>query len=168
MSVGGLYGREKEREIRVGAFPQPATGRFNRTFINSIVSYNPDPVRLALEGNYIRVDDQRHDLAGVPQVDDDTDESWNVTLYLGSSLSVCSFDVRADYGRYETPFAISESSSFDLWSVTGTVGISIVDEVEVRAEYRHDQADHGIYLENSAGRFTKADDVVSAQIVWSP
>jgi hypothetical protein len=48
--------------------------------------------------------------------------------------------------------------------VTGSV--ELVDGVEFRVEYRHDDADEDVYLDDSNGDDT--DDVIQAQLYWAP
>jgi hypothetical protein len=113
---------------------------------------NDQSVNYAIEGMWRRNDD---DQTG-------KDDVWSVAGYLGFGLGPVSMRLRGEY--MDDDGVIIGSNK--LWSITTTAGIELVDGVEFRVEYRHDDAKDDIFLDDSSPD-DKAD-ILQAQLVWAP
>ncbi|TFH27230.1 MAG: hypothetical protein E4H00_09740 [Myxococcales bacterium] len=111
-----------------------------------------DSVNYALEAMWRRNDD---DNTG-------TDDVWSVAAYVGFGLGPVSMRLRGEY-MDDQGVIIGNN---DVWSITATGGVELVDGVEFRVEYRHDDADNDMFLDDSHGDDTI--DVIQAQLVWAP
>ena len=49
---------------------------------------------------------------------------------------------------------------------TATFGWELVEGVDFRVEYRHDEANDPIFTDNGGSK--KSNDVIQAQLVWYP
>lgn len=113
---------------------------------------NDDNVNYAVEGMWRRNDS---DTFG-------EDDVWSIAAYAGFGLGPVSMRLRGEYMDDEGVI-IGDNK---LWSVTATGGVELVDGVELRVEYRHDDAKDDMFLDDSSGD-DKAD-VIQAQLVWAP
>ena len=134
--------------------------------INAIASGQIDAggagIRYAVEGNWIESENQIS-----PALTADTD-LWNAALYLGTDVGATAIDLRWDYTEDEDSMLFSGggANGTDVWSVTLTGSVPLTDGVDLRLEYRHDDADDRIYADDN----TSDDglDTVQAQVVWHP
>jgi hypothetical protein len=110
----------------------------------------------AVEGNW-RKDN--------PEGDASTD-FWNVGLYFGTSIGKASVGLRADYTDDE---GILAGVDTEIWSVTVTGAYTLVDGVDFRVEYRHDDADTDLFADGPIDVVNDdAIDTVQAQLIWYP
>lgn len=126
--------------------------------INAIVSGDIDVVerdlRYAIEA-YWRHDD--------PDGGEELD-LWSVVGYVGADVSgPFAFDLRIEYADDE---GIILGDDSDVWSLTPTLSVDLVDGVDFRFEYRFDKAGEDIFVEDS-----DPDDTlhsITGQLVWTP
>lgn len=147
-----------------------------RTLINAIVSGAANPgdwgVTYAVEGMWRQDIDP---IASFPGGDPLHDVSqWNIAGYLGTEFGPTNIDLRFEYVGDKgilTDAANGTGTSFgknvNVWEITTTLAWSLVDGVDLRVEYRHDDANEPIYSKNG-GRSRSSADVIQAQLVWYP
>jgi len=92
-------------------------------------------------------------------------EMTGVALYTSTSVGSADLDLRLDFIDDE---GITTSADTEVWAVTVTASWALADGVDLRLEYRHDDADDAIFNDDSAGGTDDALDTVQAQLVWSP
>jgi hypothetical protein len=139
---------------------------------NLIVSGDLGAASFAAEGNY-REDDE--DVSGPSS----TDTMWNVAVYGGTDIGAAGVDLRFDYTDIEQERAAADTffpvgglpavgGDAEIWSVTLTGSWELADGVALRLEYRHDDADGDIFVDDSASGADDSVDTVQAQLVWTP
>ena len=64
-------------------------------------------------------------------------------------------------------FDVNQVGGVDLWEITATASWALVDGVDFRVEYRHNDANKDIFGD-SATKNTDTQDVIQAQLVWYP
>jgi hypothetical protein len=149
----------RELNIRLAGFYDGATGGSQTRLMNAVASgalpLTGDAVTYAVEGNW----QESRSTAGAGALD-----LWNVALYMGTEYGPTGVDVRLDYTDDQ---GILTTVSTDLWSLTVTGSLALVDEVDFRVEYRHDEASGAVFGQGSA---TGADSLntVQARVVWRP
>jgi hypothetical protein len=149
----------RELNIRLAGFYDGTTGGSQTRLMNAVASgavpLTGDAVTYALEGNW----QESRSTVGAGALD-----LWNVALYMGTEYGPTGVDVRLDYTDDQ---GILTTVSTDLWSLTVTGSLALVDEVDFRVEYRHDEASGAVFGEDSA---TGADSLntVQARVVWRP
>ncbi len=155
--LGAAIGRELN--IRLAGFYDGDTGGAQTRLMNAVASgavpLTGDGVKYAVEGNW--QESRPPDGAGSLDL-------WNVALYMGTEYGPTGVDVRLDYTDDQ---GILTTVSTDLWSLTVTGSWAMVDGVDFRVEYRHDQADDAVFSEDS----TAGDDslnTVQARVIWRP
>jgi hypothetical protein len=121
--------------------------------ISGDVSMGDNDLNYALEGMFRRNDD---DNTG-------NDDMWTIAGYFGFDVGPVGMNLR---GEYVDDDGILFGQSTKLWAATVTGSVELVDGVEFRVEYRHDDADDDIYLDN--GNTDDKDDVIQAQLYWAP
>jgi hypothetical protein len=121
--------------------------------ISGDIAMGDNDVNYALEGMFRRNDD---DNTG-------KDDMWSVAGYFGFDVGPVGMNLRGEYVDDE---GILFGDDVKLWAATVTGSVELVDGVEFRVEYRHDDADEDIYLDDSSGDDT--DDVIQAQLYWAP
>ncbi|RMD82630.1 MAG: hypothetical protein D6815_08725 [Candidatus Dadabacteria bacterium] len=129
-----------------------------RQYYNLILSGNLDEVlasglSYAIEGHY-RQDD--------PKGPGSTD-MWGITVYGGAEFGPTGIDLRWEYMDDE---GLVLGANTELWSLTVTASWALADGREVRGEYRHDDADDPIFVDESTVDDTL--DTLQAQVVWYP
>jgi hypothetical protein len=149
----------RELNIRLAGFYDGTTGGSQTRLMNAVASgavpLTGDSVTYALEGNW----QESRSTVGAGALD-----LWNVALYMGTEYGPTGVDVRLDYTDDQ---GILTTVSTDLWSLTVTGSLALVDEVDFRVEYRHDEASGAVFGQDSA---TGADSLntVQARVVWRP
>lgn len=130
----------------------------NQWLGNGIISGNlamgDSDVNYAIEGMYRKNDDNHTG---------SDDDMWSLAGYFGFDIGPVGMNLRGEYVDDE---GILFGEDVKLWAATVTGAIELVDGVEFRVEYRHDDADEDIYLDDSHGDDT--DDVIQAQLYWAP
>jgi hypothetical protein len=121
--------------------------------ISGDIAMGDNDVNYALEGMFRRNDD---DNTG-------KDDMWSIAGYFGFDVGPVGMNLR---GEYEDDEGILFGQDTKLWTATVTGSVELVDGVEFRVEYRHDDADEDIYLDDSDADDT--GDVVQAQLYWAP
>jgi hypothetical protein len=146
--VAGLYSEE------------PGGGDTDVGQLNAIVSglvpINDDSdVRYAVEGNWREVDP-----------DSGSDSTlWSVVGYLGFDVGPVAVDGRLEYMDDDDGQLLGANSN-EIVSFTLTGTIALVEGVDFRMEYRHDEADKKVYLDGGSG--DDSVDILQAQVVWHP
>jgi len=137
--MGAAIGRELN--IRLAGFYDGATSGTQTRLMNAVASgavpLTGDGVKYAVEGNW----QESRPLGGAAALD-----LWNVALYMGTEYGPTGVDVRLDYTDDQ---GILTTVSTDLWSLTVTGSWAMVDGVDFRVEYRHDEADDAVFSEDS-------------------
>ena len=121
--------------------------------ISGDIAMGDNDVNYAVEGMFRRNDDD----------DTGADDMWSIAGYFGFDVGPVGMNLRGEYVDDE---GILFGQDTKLWAATVTGSVELVDGVEFRVEYRHDDADEDIYLDDSDGDDT--DDVIQAQLYWAP
>jgi hypothetical protein len=53
-----------------------------------------------------------------------------------------------------------------VWDFTLTAAVALVEGVDLRVEYRHDEADKAVF--GDGGGLDDSMDLIQAQVVWHP
>ena len=97
-------------------------------------------------------------------------ESWSIAAYLGTNIGATNLDLRFEYvddgGILTSRQGIGDGGA-DLWEITATASWALVDGVDFRVEYRHNDANRDIFGD-SRNQNTDTQDVIQAQLVWYP
>jgi hypothetical protein len=127
---------------------------------NSIIHGKLEPggvgLRYAIEYTYLDNDPDQSAGGG-------STKSHDVTANIGTDLGPTAIDFRFDYLNDDgniTPV------STKVYSSTLTLAWALVEGMDFRVEYRHDEADDSIYGDGSNTK--KHDNIVQAQLVWYP
>ncbi|MEE8311588.1 MAG: outer membrane beta-barrel protein [Candidatus Binatia bacterium] len=126
-------------------------------------------LRYALEAQWRQ---DRDSVAGLQAGQPGQDlQNWGVVGYLVTGLGCADLAVRLEWvddgGILTGGFNNSFAKDVRLWEITTTFSWPLVAGVDLRLEYRHDQANDPIYAADS-GRARYSDDVIQAQLVWHP
>jgi len=96
-------------------------------------------------------------------------QNWGVAGYLVAGLGRADLAVRLEWvddgGILTGGFSNSFAKDVRLWEITSTFSWPLVAGVDLRLEYRHDQANAPIYAADG-GRARYSDDVIQVQLVW--
>lgn len=145
----------------------------NTAMVTAIASGVLDATSLALsyalEAQWRRDDDS---LAGAVAGQAGKDVSiWGFAGYVGTDLGATRLDLRLEWiddgGILTDGFNGSFANDVELWEVTVTTSWELVAGLDLRLEYRHDEADQRVFA-NDGGGADKRNDVVQAQLVWYP
>ena len=112
-----------------------------------------EQVTYAVEGNW-----RQNNPTGASDLD-----FYNIALYLGTTYGPTNFYVRADYTDDD---GIVTPTSTNIWSVTIDLSWALVEGMDFRIEYRHDDADDSIFGDGNST--SDSDDTVQAQLLWYP
>ncbi len=156
ISIAGLYSPE---DLDVGV------GKDDVSILNVIVSGPIGRAHVALEGNWAR------DHVDFPSPTENEDfDFWNVVAYAGMDFGITGIDLRADYGHTDLPgIPLGEDdSNVPAWSITGTLSWALVDGVDLRVEYRHEDFATDFFADGDGQFQTDTQDVLQAQVVWNP
>jgi hypothetical protein len=143
MSLAGLYSEEDL------GFDDD-----DQSILNFIVSSPVGAGHLALEGNWAR-----DDLEDTGEFD-----FWNIVLYAGFDLGRTGIDLRGDYGQAD----FEDEDDVGIWSATATLSWKLVESVEFRFEYRHEEFDENFFADDNDPFSEKSVDLLQAQLVMSP
>jgi len=125
--------------------------------LNAIASggtpFAGEQVTYAVEGNW-----RQNNPTGASDLD-----FYNIALYLGTTYGPTNVNVRADYTDDD---GIVTPTSTNIWSVTVDLSWALVEGMDFRIEYRHDDADDSVFGDGSSTSDT--DDTVQAQLLWYP
>jgi hypothetical protein len=144
----------------------------DRIELNAIFSGAANPgnwgLTYALEGTWR---DDKNAIASVSAGDPGKDlTSWAIAAYFGTSFGPTNLDFRFEYiedgGILTNGFNPGFAKDTNLWEITTTFGWELVEGVDFRVEYRHDEANDPIYTDNGGSK--KSNDVIQAQLVWYP
>jgi hypothetical protein len=129
--------------------------------VNAIVSGmftlgEESDIRYAVEGNFREVDS---DGASGDQ------ELWSAVGYLGTDCGPVAIDGRVEYLDDDDGQLFGINSN-NVWSFTLTGAIALVEGVDLRVEYRHDEADKDTFGDGSS--LDDSMDLIQAQVVWHP
>jgi len=122
--------------------------------ISGDIAMGDNDLNYALEGMYRKNDDNHTG---------SDDDMWSLAGYLGFDVGPVGVNLR---GEYVDDQGILFGQDVKLWAATVTGSVELVDGVEFRVEYRHDDADEDVYLDDNHGDDT--DDVIQAQLYWAP
>jgi hypothetical protein len=122
--------------------------------ISGDIAMGDNDVNYALEGMYRKNDNNNTG---------SDDDMWSLAGYFGFDVGPVGVNLRGEYVDDE---GILFGQDVKLWAATVTGSVELVDGVEFRVEYRHDDANEDIYLDDSNGDDT--DDVIQAQLYWAP
>jgi hypothetical protein len=92
------------------------------------------------------------------------DDMWSVVGYLNHQFGDGPFSLGTRVEYIDDEGVLLPDTN--VWAVSPTVGVELVDGVNFRVEYRFEKADDDVFLDDSSG-----DDklhVISAQLVWNP
>jgi len=92
-----------------------------------------------------------------------SNDFWNFTGYFGANYGPTGLDLRVDYTDDD---GIVTPISTELWSLTLTGSWALVDSVDFRVEYRHDDAEDSVFGDGSGSDDTI--NTVQVQLVWNP
>jgi len=118
------------------------------TILNFVLSSEAAGMDVALEVNYLEIDEDGFDAL----------EKTGVVLYAGTDLGNTSLDARLEFLDIEQGSADNE-----IWGLTVTAGWELADGVGFRLEYRHDSSDNDVYADGSNA--DDSIDVIQAQLV---
>jgi hypothetical protein len=119
----------------------------------------------ALEGQWRRDDSDTFD----------ENDMWSIAAYLGFDLGPVGLNLRGEYVDDEgvstpdfpnTNEAAVLGENTNLWAITATGSVELVDGVSFRLEYRHDDADDDIFADEEDP--DDARDLIQAQLIWTP
>lgn len=125
------------------------------TMANLILSGELAGMPLAIAANY-----RENDVSGTKT------EMNGVALYTSTSIGSADLDLRLDL--IDDEGITTGGTNTEVWAVTVTASWALSDGVDLRLEYRHDDADDAIFKDDSSGGTDDALDTVQAQLVWSP
>lgn len=138
------------------------------SMVNAIISGAVQPgnygLTYAIEGQW------REDANALVTLGQRDLESWSIAAYLGTNIGATSLDLRFEYvddgGILTSRQGIGDGGA-DLWEITATASWALVDGVDFRVEYRHNDANRDIFGD-SRNQNTDTQDVIQAQLVWYP
>jgi hypothetical protein len=134
--------------------------------LNGFLAGNYENIRYGLEGTWL--DGNGRASRGVGDL-----SVWDLTAYLGATWSAWSLDLRGAYTDEEgtNAAAVAGRRSNGIWSFTATGGYEITDGVVIRAEYRVDSSQGGIFNDDDDSAGVNPSDLVNVaqfQLLWTP
>ena len=161
VSLAGLYSEDTFNDF---GFPGNDFD-VDSSIVNFIASAPAGPLHFAIEGNWFRDSIEK-------AVNNDKIDFWNVALYAGADIGMTAIDTRFDYGQVDLtdpddPFnATVNLETFDVWSATVTFSWTLVEGMDLRAEYRYDDFNTDFFVEDDG--VEDSAHVVQAQLVLMP
>jgi hypothetical protein len=130
------------------------------------IDMTDEGMNYAIEGMWRRDDSEANE----------NNDLWSIAAYLGFDVGPMALNLRGEYmddqgvSAPDNVFGTSETSVLGLdsniWAVTATGSVELVDGVSFRLEYRHDDADDDIFADDDETDDMR--DLIQAQLIWTP
>ena len=130
------------------------------------IDMTDEGMNYAIEGMWRRDDSEQNE----------NNDLWSIAAYLGFDIGPMALNLRGEYmddqgvSAPDNVVGTSETSVLGLdsnvWAVTATGSVELVDGVSFRLEYRHDDADDDIFADDDETDDMR--DLIQAQLIWTP
>ena len=134
--------------------------------ISGDIDMTDEGMNYAVEGMWRRDDSEANE----------NNDLWSIAAYLGFDIGPMALNLRGEYmddqgvSAPDNVIGTSETSVLGLdsnvWAVTATGSVELVDGVSFRLEYRHDDADDDIFADDDETDDMR--DLIQAQLIWTP